>query len=51
MPGVVINMWQKIWAMTPQDFGAPRAYSADFEVYDEKSQDPNNTVMDIYIAV
>ena len=27
-----------------------RKYIADFEVYDERASDPNNTVIDIYIG-
>ncbi len=31
--------------------GGVRAYIADFEVYDHRSIDPQNTVLDIYIGV
>lgn len=51
MPDVCINMWQKIWAMPPADLGGERAYIADFEVYDERSQDYNNAILDIYIGL
>lgn len=51
MPAVCIDLWQKIWTMTDADLGGTRAYSADFEVYDERSQDPHNAVLDIYIGV
>lgn len=51
MPNVVIESWQKIWAMTAKDFGAQRAYRADFEIYDERSLDPQNTVVDFYIGL
>ena len=51
MPDVVIQAWQKIWAMTSEDFGGKRAYQADFEVYDQRAQDPKNTVVDIYIGL
>lgn len=51
MPGVCVDMWQKIWQMTPADFGGARAYLADFEVYDERSADHNNVTLDIYIGV
>jgi predicted transcriptional regulator YdeE len=32
-------------------FGGKRAYIADFEVYDERSRDPDNTIVDIYIGI
>lgn len=51
MPDVCIAMWQKIWKMSPSDLGGTRAYIADFEVYDERSHDPQNTILDIYIGV
>ncbi|HJD56214.1 MAG TPA: GyrI-like domain-containing protein [Rickettsia endosymbiont of Pyrocoelia pectoralis] len=51
MPSVVIDMWQKIWSMDTERLGGERAYIADFEVYDERSIDPNNAVLDIYIGI
>jgi len=51
MPAVVIHAWQKIWQMTPEELGGKRAYRADFEVYDERARDPENTSVDIYIGV
>lgn len=48
---VVIDMWQSIWKMTPVDFGGQRTYLADFEIYDERSKDPNNTIVNIYINI
>lgn len=51
MPEVVINMWQNIWKMSAEDFGGSRAYIADFEVYDERSSDLNNAVVDVFIGI
>jgi predicted transcriptional regulator YdeE len=51
MPAVCIEMWQDIWKMKAADFGGARSYIADFEVYDERSQDPEGTVLDIYIGI
>ncbi len=51
MPEVLINAWQEIWKMTPDDFGGKRAYQADFELYDQRAADPANTSLDIYIGV
>lgn len=47
MPMVCINLWQKIW----QEFDGQRGYIADFELYDARAADPQNTVMDIYIGI
>lgn len=51
MPAVCIDMWQNIWKMKAADFGGVRAYIADFEVYDERSQNPKHAVLDIYVGL
>lgn len=51
MPEVVINAWLQIWKMSANDFGGQRAYIADFEIYDQRAIDPNNTSLDIYIGI
>ncbi len=49
MPHVCITAWQKIWQM--KDLESQRNYVADFEIYDERARDPQNTVLDIYIGI
>lgn len=51
IPALVIDMWQNIWNMTESDFGGHRAYIADFEIYDERSHDMNQAIVDIYIGI
>ncbi|HQS83879.1 MAG: hypothetical protein B7Y25_05775 [Alphaproteobacteria bacterium 16-39-46] len=51
MPDVVIKMWQAIWNMSPGELGGTRAYKTDFELYDERAQDPQNTIVEIYIGI
>jgi predicted transcriptional regulator YdeE len=46
MQGIVFNEWVKIW-----DRDIVRAYTADFEVYGEKAQNPANAEVDIFIAI
>lgn len=43
---LVINEWMKIWGMD-----LDRLFTADFEVYGEKAQNPSDTEVDIFIAV
>ncbi len=43
---VVVNEWMKIW-----DSDLPRAYTADFEVFGEKAQNPADAEVDIFIAL
>jgi predicted transcriptional regulator YdeE len=51
MPEVCIDMWKEIWQMKSIDFSEQRSYIADFEVYDERSIDPANAVLDIFIGL
>ncbi|MFB1003357.1 MAG: GyrI-like domain-containing protein [Bacteroidia bacterium] len=47
MPNAVIETWQEIWK---KDKELNRKYTADFEVYGKKSQNGENSEVDIYIA-
>ena len=51
MPAVLIQAWQSIWNMSERDMGGKRTYRVDFEMYDERAQDPQNTVLDIFIGI
>ncbi|WP_417905306.1 GyrI-like domain-containing protein [Candidatus Tisiphia endosymbiont of Micropterix aruncella] len=51
MPDIVINSWQKIWQMSSESLGGTRSYRADFEIYDERSIDYKNAIVDIYIGI
>jgi predicted transcriptional regulator YdeE len=51
MPQIVVEAWQLIWQIKPSEFMAKRSYVADFEMYDEKSWDMKNAVVDIYIGI
>jgi predicted transcriptional regulator YdeE len=46
LEGIVFDAWKKIW-----NSDIPRAYTADFEVYGEKTQNPENAEVDIFISV
>jgi predicted transcriptional regulator YdeE len=47
VPLVVVETWMQIWAMKDYE----RSFVTDFEVYDERAADPQNTVVDIYVGV
>lgn len=51
IPDIVIQAWQQIWQMSADDFGGPRAYRADYEVYDQRAQDPQHACVDIFVGV
>lgn len=48
MPSAVVKKWEEIWA---QDGTLERAYTSDFELYTDKSQNGSNSIVDIYIAI
>lgn len=44
--GLVFNEWVKIW-----NADLPRAFTADYEVYGEKAANPEDAVVEIFIAI
>lgn len=46
MDGLIVNHWSKIWEMPLE-----RAFTADFEVFGEKAQNPSNAEVDFYVAI
>ncbi len=49
VPGIV-QTWQEIWQLDNQH-KLPSAYGFDYELYDERSYDPNNGIAEIHISV
>jgi predicted transcriptional regulator YdeE len=47
---VVVGTWQKIWALEDQG-KLNRTYQMDYELYDERSQDPAHAQVEIHIGV
>ena len=47
MPNAVVTTWVDIWQ---KDKELDRKYSYDFEVYGEKSQNGENSEVEIFIA-
>ncbi len=41
--------WQSIW--DDEKLEEQRAYTFDYEVYDERAVDPNNAIVDIFLAL
>ena len=46
MQGVVYNEWVKIW-----NSDLDRNYVADFEVYGENTEDPENAEVEIFVGI
>ncbi|MGV2537844.1 GyrI-like domain-containing protein, partial [Bacillus thuringiensis] len=45
---VVREAWEYIWQWSKEN---KRAFTIDFELYDERALDPNHAQLDIYIAL
>ena len=49
---VVPEAWQRIWVLEDKaQLGGTRAYRADYEVYDQRSQNPQDSEVDIYVGI
>jgi len=46
MPQALLEIWSYIWLSD-----LPRAYTFDFEVYDQRFNRPDNRELDVYVAV
>jgi predicted transcriptional regulator YdeE len=47
---IVPAAWQQIWKL--EEAGKlKRTYQADFELYDQRAQDPQNAQLDIYVGI
>lgn len=47
---IVIKTWQNIWRWFEQS-DVERAYTGDFEIYDERCSEQNEAQVDIYVAI
>jgi predicted transcriptional regulator YdeE len=48
---VVVETWKTIWAYYQSPEHGARVYRADFELYEQRAADPNNSQVDIYIGL
>jgi predicted transcriptional regulator YdeE len=49
---VVPKAWQEVWSLEDKSkLGGARAYKADFEVYDDRSQNPQDSQVDLLIGL
>ncbi|CAD8162504.1 unnamed protein product [Paramecium pentaurelia] len=51
IPGVVIDAWQSLCQLTPEDFGGVRTHDYELEVYPEDQFDKNNLKFLLYIGI
>ncbi len=48
---VVPEAWMRINSLPKSAVGGDRVYGADFEIYDERASDPQNSQVDIYVGI
>ena len=48
---VVPEAWMRINSLAKSAVGGDRVYGADFEIYDERAMDPQNSRVDVYIGI
>jgi predicted transcriptional regulator YdeE len=48
---VVPEAWMRINSLPKSAVGADRVYRADFEIYDERASDPQNSQVDVYVGI
>jgi predicted transcriptional regulator YdeE len=49
---VVTAAWQRVWDMEQKKtLGGTRAYRADFELYDQRAANPQDSQVDIYLGL
>jgi predicted transcriptional regulator YdeE len=52
IPKIIVEAWQKIWSLEDQSaIGGKRAYRTDFEVYDERARDAQDSQIDIHVGI
>jgi predicted transcriptional regulator YdeE len=52
LQNVVPQAWQQIWTLEEKaQLGGSRSYKADFEIYDQRSRDPQDSQVDIYVGI
>jgi predicted transcriptional regulator YdeE len=48
---VVPEAWMRINSLPKSAVGGDRVYRADFEIYDERASDPQNSQVDVYVGI
>jgi predicted transcriptional regulator YdeE len=48
---VVPEVWMRINSLPKSAVGGDRVYRADFEIYDERAANPQNSQVDVYVGI
>jgi len=48
---IMFELWRLIWTIPKSAPGGDRAYKTDFEIYDQRATDPENSQVDVYVGI
>lgn len=48
---IVPEIWERIGSMSPGELGGARSFRADYEVYDQRSADPEKAQIEVYVGL
>jgi len=51
MPGVLRAAWARIWKLSPAELGGKRAFITDYEIYDDRSANPQSAQVEIRVGL
>jgi predicted transcriptional regulator YdeE len=51
LPDIVLELWRKIWTMSPSDLGGRRAFTFDVERYDARAKNPEHTQVEVTLSI
>ena len=51
LPGIVLDLWKKIWKMSPTELGGRRAFTFDIERYDARAKDDKHAQVEVSLSI
>lgn len=51
MPTVLQAAWDRVWHMSPGELGGQRAFITDYEIYDQRTANPQRAQVEIHIGL
>jgi predicted transcriptional regulator YdeE len=48
---VLREEWKTIWSTRPRELGGHRAFATDYEIYDQRSANPERALIEIHIGL
>lgn len=48
---IMFALWRRIWEVPKSAPGGDRAYKTDFEIYDQRAADPENSQVNVHVGI